>query len=215
LELRNEILNKKRSIFFAAIPLCIFLLSTIIYSAPFLFLLAPILIVYLVEKKKAGSLGFVFDKEKAITYTGITVLGFILQMLFYAVEVHVRGEAGNESFQLGFPPYLWQAFVDQLWLVAVPEEVFYRGYLITRLSQWLGDRAGLVISSLCFGLTHTISRLRHYGMSMGAAALVGLGAFAGGLIFAWQFQKTKCISPSMVTHIVQNVFGSGLLGFFL
>jgi membrane protease YdiL (CAAX protease family) len=171
--------------------------------------------VYLVEKKKADSLGFVFDKDKAIKYAGITVLGFILQMLLYGVEVYVRWEGGNEGFQLEFPPNLWQALIDQLWLVAIPEEVFYRGYLMTRLSKWLGDRAGLVLSSLCFGLTHTISRLRHYGMSPGGAVFIGFGAFIGGLIFAWQFQKTKSIYPSMMTHIAQNVFGSGLLGFFL
>jgi membrane protease YdiL (CAAX protease family) len=208
-------LYNREYILFAAIPIFIFFLSTIIYSAPFFFLIAPFFIVYLVEKQKVDSLGFVFDRKKIITYIAITVFGFFLQMLFHGVEVYFRRGIKHEIFLLEFPLSLWQAFVGQLWLVAVPEEVFYRGYLMTRLNQWLGKRAGLILSSLCFGLTHTISRIRHNGMDVGAAALIGFGAFTGGLIFGWQFQKSKSIYPSMGTHITQNVLGSGLLGLFL
>jgi membrane protease YdiL (CAAX protease family) len=200
---------------YAAIPIFIFLLSTIIYSAPFFFVLAPFIVVYFIEKRKADSLGFVCRKDRIITYIAITIIGFILQMVFYALEVYFRKVVGNEIYQLEFPSSLWQTFIGQLWLVAVPEEIFYRGYLMTRLNKWLGDRAGLMLSSLCFGLTHTISRMKHYGMGIGEAALIGLGAFIGGLIFAWQFQKAKSIFPSMIAHIAQNVFGSGLLGLFL
>jgi hypothetical protein len=67
-------LGSRQSILFAAIPILIFLVSTSVYSAPFFFLLAPFLIVYLVEKQKAGSLGFIFDRKKTIAYVAITVL---------------------------------------------------------------------------------------------------------------------------------------------
>ncbi|MBN1452900.1 MAG: CPBP family intramembrane metalloprotease [Anaerolineales bacterium] len=208
-------LHNKHLILYAAIPIFIFLLSTVIYSAPFFFLLAPFLLVYLVERRKVASLGFVFEKKKVKTYISITVFGFFLQMLFYNVEIYLKKAIGHEIIQLELSPNLWHEFIAQLWLVAIPEEVFYRGYLMTRLGQWLGDRAGLIISSLCFGLTHTISRLKYYGLDIGSAILIGLGALIGGLIFAWQFQKTKSIYPSMITHIAQNLFGSGLLGLFV
>jgi membrane protease YdiL (CAAX protease family) len=208
-------LHNRRLLLLAAIPIFIFLLSTIVYSAPFFFTIMPFLIVFFVEKQKAESLGFVLKRDKIATYTIVIVVGFILQMLFYGVEIYFRSEIVNEVFYLDFPPSLWQEFVGQLWLIAVPEEIFYRGYLMTRLSRWLGDRAGLILSSLCFGITHTISRVKYYEMDIVGATLIGFAAFIGGLIFAWQFQKTKSIYPSTITHITQNIFGSGILGLVL
>ncbi len=57
-----------RKIFYAAIPLAMFILSRIVYSGLFLYLLAPILIVLLVERRSIASLGLRIERQKIPSY---------------------------------------------------------------------------------------------------------------------------------------------------
>ena len=95
-----------------------------------------------------------------------------------------------------------------VWIIAsICEEVFYRGYMMTRIGDWLGQVLGLFSSSFLFGLEHFLSRFFRYGFTFPAALWTGITSTIGGLIFGWQFQKTKSIFPSLIAHITQNLFG--------
>jgi len=136
-------------------------------------------------------------------------------MLLLIVAIYIRREVGNEVVDLSGPENYGREFIDQILFVAGPEETFYRGYMMTRLGDWLGQAIGLSTSSFLFGLEHFLSRFFKYGFSFGVALRVGITTTIGGLIFGWQFQRTKSIFPPLITHIVENLFGYGIASYIL
>jgi membrane protease YdiL (CAAX protease family) len=114
-------------------------------------------------------------------------------------------------------PDLLRELLEQLYLVGLPEEEVYdRGYLQTRLGDWLGSRAGYWISGVIFGVGHVISSLQEYGMDYLDGELpVGAGALVGALLFGRPLLKTKILYPSIVAHVATNMFASGIVGAFL
>ena len=207
--------NSNRTTIYAVIPLGIFILSRIRYSGLFLFLLAPILIVLLVERRKLASLGFCIEREKLARYLFYTVVGFLLLMLVLVGDVFLRREFWKETVDLTGPANYGREFADQILFVAGPEETFYRGYMLTRVGDWLGQMVGFFTSSFLFGLEHFLSRFLKYGLPFSESLRVGLNAMISGMIFGWQFQRTKSIFPSLLSHITQNLFGYGITAFIL
>ena len=205
----------RRNIIYAAIPLGMFILSRIIYSGLFLFLLTPILIVLIVERRSIATLGFRIERQRIPSYLFYGFVGFLIQMLLLIVAVYLRREIGNEVVDLSGPDNPGREFIDQILFVAGPEETFYRGYMMNRLGDWLGQAVGLYASSFFFGLEHFLSRFFRYGYTFGSALRVGITTTIGGLIFGWQLQKTKSIIPSLITHIVENLYGYGIAAYIL
>jgi membrane protease YdiL (CAAX protease family) len=207
--------KKRRKVIYAAIPLAMFILSRIVYSGLFLYLLTPILIVLIVERRSIATLGFRIERQKIPSYLFYTFVGFLLQMILIIVTVYMRREIGNEVVDLPSPENYGREFIDQILFVAGPEETFYRGYMMTRIGDWLGQAIGLSTSSFFFGLEHFLSRFFKYGFSFGVALRIGITTTIGGLIFGWQFQRTKSIFPPLITHIVENLFGYGIASYIL
>ncbi len=136
-------------------------------------------------------------------------------MILLIVDVYLRREIGNEVVDLSGPENYAREFIDQILFVAGPEEMFYRGYMMTRLGDWLGQAFGLYTSSFLFGLEHFLSRFFKYGLTFGVALRVGITTTIGGLIFGWQFQRTKSIFPPLINHIVVNLFGYDIAAYIL
>lgn len=200
---------------YAAIPLAIAVFSRFIYSGLFLFLLAPIILVLLAERRSIATLGIRFERARISSYVFSTIVGFLLLMLALIVDVYVRRKLGNEVVDLSGPASYSREFIDQILFVAGPEEVFYRGYLMNRMGDLLGNVWGLYSSSFLFGLEHFLTRFLRYGFTLTAALWVGVSAMIGGLIFGWQFQQTRSIFPSLIAHIAQNLFGYVITAFVL
>lgn len=90
----------------------------------------------------------------------------------------------------------WRApllFAGILWVVALSEEFFFRGFLQQVLSRPLGRWGGLVISSVIFGAAHL--PFRHFPNWKFA-----LVATLAGLFYGLAFQMAQSIRASMVTH---------------
>jgi membrane protease YdiL (CAAX protease family) len=68
----------------------------------------------------------------------------------------------------------------------ITEELFFRGFLT--------GRAGVVLSSVVFGLMH---------FAYGSVVEV-LGAFMIGLVLAMSFKLTKSITPCIIAHMAYN-----------
>lgn len=97
----------------------------------------------------------------------------------------------------------------QLLVVAIPEECFYRGYLLTALDRaWpprlrLGEArvgAGLVVSSAIFALGHLLTE-PYAGR---------LAVFFPALVFGWLRARTRGVGAAVAFHALCNVFASGL-----
>lgn len=108
-----------------------------------------------------------------------------------------------------FAPLSVDQWVGQLVVVALPEEIFYRGYLQTAFDRiwppsWsvLGARLGpsLVVTSLIFALGHLLTE----------AHPNRLAVFFPALLFSWLRAKTGGVGASIVFHALCNLFASHL-----
>jgi membrane protease YdiL (CAAX protease family) len=100
-------------------------------------------------------------------------------------------------------------FCVQLLMVALPEELFYRGYLQTRLSQrfrrpvmLFGGDVGpaVMVTSAIFALGHLIA----------IPAPGRLAVFFPSILFGWLRSRTGTIWPSVVLHALSNVILAAL-----
>jgi membrane protease YdiL (CAAX protease family) len=111
----------------------------------------------------------------------------------------LNGKLGVSQALLAYPAL----FVHNLALSGLTEEVFYRAFIQTRLSQVLGSRlAGVLITSLVFGLVHVPCIRQWY------PDITLLGAFARaffmqgfmGLLLGVLWQRTHNLIPGMIVH---------------
>ncbi|MBU0532620.1 CPBP family intramembrane metalloprotease [Candidatus Micrarchaeota archaeon] len=77
----------------------------------------------------------------------------------------------------------------------VSEEFFFRAFLVKKISSIINPWAGILISSILFGLVHF-----SYGSIMEI-----VGAFTIGTILAVIFHKSKSITPCLAIHIFYNL----------
>ncbi len=100
--------------------------------------------------------------------------------------------------------------VGQLSLIALPEEVFYRGYLQTRLDDaWplrvrlFGASVGpsVVVTSAIFALGHLLT-IHDPGR---------LAVFFPSLVFGWLRARTGGVGASIAFHALCNLFSATLL----
>jgi hypothetical protein len=126
--------------------------------------------------------------------------------LFGALCRHWRGFGGG-AFHL--PPDFLLSALNQVVVVAIPEELFFRGYLMTRLEErWppsarlLGAPVGkaLVVSSLLFALGHV----------MVVPNAQRLAVFFPALVFGWMRARTGSIAAGATFHASCNVFADVL-----
>ncbi|MEO5926769.1 MAG: CPBP family intramembrane glutamic endopeptidase [Bryobacteraceae bacterium] len=85
-------------------------------------------------------------------------------------------------------------FFGTLWLLALGEELFFRGLLQQWMSEWLKNEwAGLALTSLLFGAVHVWYR------EFPNWKLAVLATLAG-VFYGFAFRQGKGIRASMVTH---------------
>jgi hypothetical protein len=106
-------------------------------------------------------------------------------------------------------PHLPDGFVEaaltQVIVIAIPEELFFRGYLLKRLEEafpprrrLLGGGIGvaLVVSATLFGLSHVVYDLNPLRMA----------TFFPGLLFGWLRSATGSIAAGAAVHAASNLY---------
>ncbi len=103
------------------------------------------------------------------------------------------------------PPEVWESTFAQVVVVALPEELFFRGYLLGRLEQAFppsrrllggGIGAALVLSALLFALGHVL-------VDFDARRLA---VFFPGLLFGWMRSATGSILAGVLCHASANLY---------
>jgi membrane protease YdiL (CAAX protease family) len=99
--------------------------------------------------------------------------------------------------------------LGQLFVVALPEEAFYRGYLQTRLDQAWAPRWRILGASLGPGwlLACAIFAVGHLATFH---APTRLAVFFPSLLFGWLRARTGGIGASMTFHMMCNVYSQAL-----
>ena len=150
----------------------------------------PLFVVFLVERRDIRTLGFTLKRERVGRYAIYASIGLILP-----------------AFVVGFDRILVIEFVEQIVQIGMAEEVFFRGYLLHRLVEWLGDRKGLTISALTFGFAHIVSRVSQHGLEYPLHdAMLGFQTFLGGLLFGYIYLRAKSIYPVSILHVSVNLY---------
>lgn len=111
---------------------------------------------------------------------------------------------GSGTFVPRLPPRFGEWVVDQLFVVALPEELFYRGYLQTRLRdawpqgrRFLGVRLGPA-----FWLTAVLFALGHLAIFQAWR----LSVFFPALLFGWMRERTGTVLGAALFHAASNLF---------
>jgi len=121
-------------------------------------------------------------------------------LLFLAVimpmSLAVLGYVGAIEFGWDTAPTHWATtLVHQLLWVALPEELFFRGYLWCRLADpRRGRLAAIIANGVLFAATHA---LIHPGGWAIATVLPGC-------YFAWLRCRTNNLAPPILTHALAN-----------
>ncbi len=150
----------------------------------------PLLIVYIVERKDFRSIGLVIERKNTIKYLCYGMVGLFIPGLI-----------------VGFDKELLGSLIQQVVSIGVAEEVFWRGYLQSRLSAWLGKYQGWVITSLIFGFGHLVTLWSRPGVTPEIGDLMLLGqTTAGGFILGYIFLRAKSIIPGAIFHVFGNVY---------
>lgn len=110
---------------------------------------------------------------------------------------------------LALPPSFVLLTLNQLIVIAIPEELFFRGYLLGRLEErwpsrarFLGAPVGwaLLVSSVLFALGHLVV----------VPSLPRLAVFFPALVFGWMRARTGSIAAGAAFHALCNLFSDVL-----
>ena len=143
----------------------------------------------------------------------LTILGISLLFLLFSIVVFSwfdSSKTATADFSgkgIGaLPAILVYAFLG----TALPEEIFFRGFLLKRLQSKLGFLGANLVQSLLFGLIHALMFIQLIGdlKAMAIFAFISLIAFVLGAIN--EQQANGSILPSVLTHTLSNTI-TGLL----
>ncbi len=163
-------------------------------------------IVRFVERRPLTSLGLRFNSPLKVILWG--AMAFIVGLFIHtggtAYEVYCLGK----DLLLATPivsKWLLEILQQILW-VSFPEEVSYRGYLLTRLRESWGSVPALLLSAILFGVAHL-------GLGDWSQAIATV---LFGLLYGVVFLKTENVYASTLAHMLENLFGNRIVrGVFL
>ena len=87
-----------------------------------------------------------------------------------------------------------EAWIFTFFFIAVPEELFFRGWVQNLLERRLGRRSALVVTAVLFGLSHFNKRAHYFNWRY-----VLLAAIAG-VFYGRAWREERRVGASSVTH---------------
>jgi uncharacterized protein len=121
----------------------------------------------------------------------------IRELAMYAPIAIVLGlELGFLHFhaQLSSLFHVVVAWAFTFFFIAVPEELFFRGWMQNLLERRIGQRGALIATAILFGLSHFNKRAAHFNWQY-----VVLAALAG-IFYGRAWRQERRVGASAVTH---------------
>jgi membrane protease YdiL (CAAX protease family) len=145
------------------------------------------------------------DMARAIQWAGLVAL-ITFPPFFYGFEFYYKPAAG---FSLALSGGLLDELSGQLFVIALPEEAFFRGYLQTRLDQRWPPRWRVLGASLGPGwlITAGIFAVGHVLTTPNPGRLA---VFFPALVFGWLRARTGGVGAGVAYHAACNVFSATL-----
>jgi membrane protease YdiL (CAAX protease family) len=101
---------------------------------------------------------------------------------------------------------------EQILFIGLAEEIFYRGYIMSRLCEWKGVKWGLMLNSIVFSLAHVVFIVSNEGFGNPSfIAVTMIQTFLGGILMGYIFLKECNIIPSAIIHVSMNIYLTRIL----
>ena len=148
----------------------------------------------------------------------LTILGISLLFLLFSIVAFSWFDSSKTATAVfsgkgigALPAILSYAILG----TALPEEIFFRGFLLKRLQGKLGFLGANLVQSLLFGLIHALMFIQLIGdlKAMAIFAFISLIALVLGAIN--EQQANGSILPSVLTHTLSNTITGLLFAFSL
>lgn len=113
---------------------------------------------------------------------------------------------GETAISFGFrlPEGMLLRTLDQILVVALPEELFFRGYVQTRLKAAWGEGRGSLLG-VRVGAWFWTSQLLFAAAHLGDLDFSRLTVFFPSILFGWLRERTGSIGPSVLVHAGSNL----------
>ena len=147
------------------------------------------------------------NKKSTLINTIVISLVFMTVSILTLYLIKDIETAISEFKGLGISALL-PALIYAIFNTSLPEEIFFRGFLLKRLSNKFGFRVANVIQSIIFGLLHGIMFFSLVGIvkAMIIILLTGIVAYAMGYVN--EKKANGSILPSWFIHALSNIFAS-------
>ena len=184
-----------------------------------LFSLIPFLWWLITSRKKVrflnwiGLVGFRNKNDhKVFVWIVCTMIGFWIvgEFSLYALK---DVPTATSSFSGGGLVAMPAVIVYAVFHTSLSEEILFRGFLLKRLANKLGFRAGNTIQALLFGLSHGILFVSEAGCLKSILLVVFTGAIAWSMGYINEKKAGGSIYPSWIIHGATNLL-SGILAAF-
>jgi uncharacterized protein len=108
--------------------------------------------------------------------------------------------SGTVAWQMKIPSHALLRLASNLFLVVIPEEGFFRGFVQEEIYKWMGPGAKGNISAVVGA--SLLFTLFHLGWTA-SAAMLGF-VFLAGVLYGTIYQYTKAIESSILCHYIVN-----------
>ena len=140
--------------------------------------------------------GWETGRALTVMVLGMLALGQFLDSVTWLVGLAQRGSMVlvRRVLESAAGPDLFGAVLVFGLIAGVAEEIFFRGFMLTRLREHWGGRRAVVVTAACFGVLHVDPNGIHMFL-----------AFAMGLYLGFVAERTGSTLPAIVCHVVNNV----------
>lgn len=175
-------------------------MGVIIYIIIAILTIAPTVIVSKLLNESLDSLGL----TKKNIFKSIFI-GFISYIIYFMCIVTVTHKLKYIT-SIGSLLSIWNLL--NAMFTALGEEILFRGYIQNRLMKWLGDKKGLIITTLIFVCSHTAQRMIMNNMNITGVIISLVWIFPIGLFCGYLFLKCKNVAAPTIFHALYNFFAN-------
>ncbi len=147
------------------------------------------------------------NKKSVLINTIVILLVFMVVSILTLYMVKDIETATSEFKGLGISALL-PALIYAIFNTSLPEELFFRGFLLKRLSNKFGFTIANVIQSIIFGLLHGIMFFSLIGIVKSIIIILFTGIVAYAMGYINEKKANGSIFPSWIIHAISNIFAS-------
>lgn len=147
------------------------------------------------------------NKKSTLINTIVISLVFMTVSILTLYLIKDIETATSEFKGLGISALL-PALIYAIFNTSLPEEIFFRGFLLKRLSNKFGFRIANVIQSIIFGLLHGIMFFSLVGVVKAIIIILFTGIVSYAMGYVNEKKSNGSILPSWFIHALSNIFAS-------